>query len=433
MNPKDPAHLMDNFRALAGIGVGNGIKVSFNRATFMTTFPGAYFERTDVIEDEAKSSFVASKLQTTIQDVFDTAYGEVEKNPALFASDPGLPRRAVDGVKQLVENYKLLIIIGGISRLGELPGELENSFYFFESEAPLNLGVRYADYLIVSFSQGDYLPLDNLGVCCALCVDWISRRQQVWRAKPSLAVSKKIKSELDEPQRTGLVKALGLPTQVETARIKRKFQRRIIPAQEAYENSTRSSSAGVLMVMRTMEATAKDVDGMKWKFVADGPRVLHVKRSIKAEEGEGERVFREIFSKCKAPVVSGMIATWEKQVAWAKELRGGEALVQLYSKKLEEERAKLQGRSPNAVNPNALTYVLSLKGAEVAGHAIALYLDDLRLTIFDPNFGEFEFPKANEVDLYRFCSDLWEHYRNAKEEKNRMILWALEEFYFDAG
>lgn len=429
MDPKNPVYLIDNFKALASIGPGHGIKVRVENI-FTVIVEGDFFQRTETVEAGARTQFAASKLNSTIRAVFDTAYEQVEKTPTLFSADAGLPRRAVLGVKHLVTTYRGLSIPGGILGLAELPSDLDRDLDLID-DPPLNLSVKYADYLIVSFEQEKYLPRDNLGVCCALSVDWISRRQQKARNKPSLAVSKK--APLSPTDNAGLLKPLNLPTTLDPERIRRKMDARIAPAQLAYEASTEVSARGALRALGMLDASRKHVAGMGSRHKGIGPRV-QVNRNVKGGDREGEMIFREILEHCKPPdPVDPMLPTWKASFEQWQGKPGAEALAEIYYKKIKEAEAKSPHASPGGVRPDALTYVVSFRGSDEGGHALALYLDELRTTIFDPNFGEFEFPRGGESQMYAFFSDLWGAYRNVENPKKRMTNWTLEEFYFNEG
>jgi hypothetical protein len=296
-------------------------------------------------------------------------------------------------------------------------------------DAALDLHGKYANYLVAKVQQATYLDGDNLGVCCAFCIDWISRRQNLLRAKASLAASKKDPTAWPLPN--ALVKSAGLPAALDPNRMQRKIDRRINPAQQRYLNGSNKTSLGALAAFKSMPDPKGHFTGMCGREVTTGPKFI-VNRASDAQPREGERVFRELLGYCQPPKQSTLVEKFRAELAQAE--RDRPYLVPMYKKALNEAQKEAQ-KDPNnhprgGVDPAALSYVVSLLGADIGGHAIALYIDQFRWTFFDPNYGEFEFPLGSKATMYEFCNDLWFNYRARREVGKRMYQWRLVEFYF---
>jgi hypothetical protein len=314
------------------------------------------------------------------------------------------------------------------SYLREALTKIDQEVKDFQEDASIDLRGKYETFLVAKVQQANYLDQDNLGVCCAFCIDWISRRQHTNRAKASLAVSKKT----SRPGPNELVASAELPKDLDEARIKKAIERRIGPAQQLYEEGTKKSAQGALDAIQAVDLARETPKGyfarMCGRHVRIGPD-FKVNPASPPAEKEGERVFRELLSHCKPPIEKDKVKEWQDAL---KEAQGGKnpGLVLLCEEELKKALANPNNPRRAGVDPQALSYVISLKGAEAGGHAIALYLDGLRWTFFDPNYGEFEFPRAAEENMYGFCNDLWFNYRARSDVSKRMYQWVLEEFFF---
>jgi hypothetical protein len=296
---------------------------------------------------------------------------------------------------------------------------------------------KYAKFLIAKIQQDEQISTKSSGVCFGYSLDWLSRKTHTQRAKASYLVSK------HHPKRPGpgdLLKDLGASPDLDPKRMAAKIKKGIQPLQDVYEAYRISQYRMNTFLPGAIAQSFPASDtkrrgyyaGLKIELRAEGPRGVRVQIGEDAPLDEGKRVFREILERC-VPKKSNdqMVEQLQKSIKEYKGKPGCDKIVEMWEKTLKE----LGAEARNILDPNALPFLLFLDPIVTEknktetnsdGHAVALYIDAGRYHFFDPNFGEFEFPRAAQENFLSFANDLWLFYRIRAHFNS----WTLYDVYY---